>query len=244
MKVRFQNLQDNLRATLWARLERGDQTGNRIAALAGFRQAHLSNFLNGRRGLSLQAMDRLLDVLHLDVLDLANVDAAARHVSDPGPQSHDVQAIAVVSLAVASRSTRFSADHIQDTLQFRKSFLRRLKPKTIGNRRDWTRFVVAQLTEEDAEGMAPLLRAGALALIDRYYNTPPPPRARPTDTSVYAVLAGSRCVMRRLAASSHTLALYPLAWGPSSPDRLIEIPPGHRPADYIVGRVRHVSVET
>ena len=243
MKVRFQNLQDSLRANLWARLERGDQTGNRIAALAGFRQAHLSNFLNGRRGLSLQAMDRLLDVLHLDVLDLAGVDAAARHVSNPGPQAHELQSIAVVSLAVASRSPRFSADHIQDTLKFQKSFLRRLKPKIIGNRRDWTRFVVAQLTEEDAAGMAPLLRAGALALIDRYYNTPPSPEET-ADSWVYAVQQGSRCVVRRVAASSRALMLGYLETGPGSADRLIDIPAGQRPADYIVGRVRHVSVET
>ena len=49
MKIRFQNLQDNLRANIWARLERGEQTGTRIASLAGFQQAHLSNFLNGKR---------------------------------------------------------------------------------------------------------------------------------------------------------------------------------------------------
>ena len=62
MKIRFQTLQDSLRTGIWARLERGELTGKSLAHKAGFQQAHLSNFLNGKRGLSLQAMDRLLDV--------------------------------------------------------------------------------------------------------------------------------------------------------------------------------------
>ncbi len=37
---------------------------------AGFQQAHVSNFLNQRRGLSVEAMDRVMEVLRLEVRDL------------------------------------------------------------------------------------------------------------------------------------------------------------------------------
>src|SRR5580704_17013012 len=99
MKSRFQTLQDSLRAGIWARLERGELTGKALAHKAGFQQAHLSNFLNGKRGLSLQAMDRLLDVLHLDVLQLAGVNEALRYVSDGEPSPNYTEAIALVSFA-------------------------------------------------------------------------------------------------------------------------------------------------
>ena len=70
-------------------------------------------------------------------------------------------------------TARFSADDIQDVVSFPRSFLRRLKPKTIGNRRDWTRFVVVTLDEQNAAGMSPQLLPGAQVLIDRHYNSPP-----------------------------------------------------------------------
>src|SRR6516225_6406693 len=188
MKIRFQSLQDSLRSSIWARLERGELTGKRLATAARFRQAHLSNFLNARRGLSLQAMDRLLDVLRLDILDLAGVNEAGRQAQGAA-DDNPVQPVAVVSLEVAARVSRFDAHFIQDTVSFRQSFLRRLKPKMVGNRRDWTRFAVVMVDEDNAASMAPLLNPGALVLIDRHNNTPPP-GGKPWDPSLFAVTDG------------------------------------------------------
>src|SRR3954454_7082793 len=129
MKTRFQTLQDSLRTSIWGRLERGELTGKSLAHSAGFQQAHLSNFLNGKRGLSLQAMDRLLDVLHLDVLQLAGVNEARQHAAEGGRTPHETEAVALVMFTAAARTARFSPDDIQDVISFRKSFLRRLKPK-------------------------------------------------------------------------------------------------------------------
>jgi hypothetical protein len=70
--MRIADLEDNLRAHIWARIHRGELTGSGLSRDAGFQQAHMSNFLNARRGLSPEAMDRLLDVLQVDVLDLAD----------------------------------------------------------------------------------------------------------------------------------------------------------------------------
>jgi len=61
--MRIADLEDSLRAHIWARIHRGELTGSALSRDAGFQQAHMSNFLNTRRGLSPEAMDRLLDVL-------------------------------------------------------------------------------------------------------------------------------------------------------------------------------------
>jgi transcriptional regulator with XRE-family HTH domain len=242
MKTRFQSLPDSLRSGIWARLERGELTGKALARKAGFQQAHLSNFLNGKRGLSLQAMDRLLDVLHLDVLQLAGVDQAMQHASRTEDPAGDTEAVAVVTLADAARLARFSTDHIQDTVRFRRSFLRRLKPRTVGNRRDWTRFVAVKVDEKNAAAMAPLLQAGALVLIDRHYNAPPPLSGR-SSGELYAVMHGARQLITRLTLAPGHLILRPLQENASSQVELIAIPSGRRPGDFIIGRVRHVAME-
>src|SRR5215471_13595457 len=68
--MKFRTLQENLRKTLWQRIEQGQLTGLHLAEQTGFRQAHISNFLNRKRGLSLEGMDKVLRVQHLSVLDL------------------------------------------------------------------------------------------------------------------------------------------------------------------------------
>src|SRR6201987_2736813 len=68
--MKFNILQENLRRILWDRLEAGELTGLRLAQQTGFKQAHISNFLNKKRGLSIEGMDKVLFVQHLSVLDL------------------------------------------------------------------------------------------------------------------------------------------------------------------------------
>ncbi len=241
MKTRFQTLQERLRAAIWARLERGELTGKSLAHKAGFQQAHLSNFLNGKRGLSLQAMDRLLDVLHLDVLQLAGVDQAIGRSTDGEQPGAETEAVALVTLATAARIPRFSADHIQDVVRFRRSFLRRLKPKTLGNRRDWTRFAVVLAGEENAASMAPLLRPGAQLLLDRHYNAPPLRHA--VSDELYGVIEGGRPCITRITVTPGHLILRPLCETENSPVRLISLPGGRGPGHLIIGRVRHVAME-
>lgn len=241
MKTRFQTLQENLRSGIWARLERDELTGKSLARKAGFQQAHLSNFLNGKRGLSLQAMDRLLDALHLDVLQLAGVNEALRYVSDGEHSHNETEAVALVTFNTAARALRFSTDDIQDVVCFRRSFLRRLKPKTAGNRRDWTRFAVITLDERNTAGMCPQLMPGAHVLIDRHYNSP-----RLNDTvspELYAVMNGAHGSISRLTLTRGLLILRTNHEVKGPRTRLIAIPPGRRAGDFIVGRVRHIAME-
>ena len=241
MKARFQMLQDSLRSGIWARLDRGELTGKSLARQAGFRQAHLSNFLNGRRGLSLQAMDRLLDILHLDVLQLAGVNEAWRHASGDQQSRHETEAVARVTFHAAAHAARFSAHEIQDVVSFRKSFLRRLKPKTMGNRRDWTRFAVVTLNEANVAGMWPQLLPGSQVLIDRHYNAP---KMRDTSSpDLYAVVNGVHASITRVTLTPGLLILRPLQEGEGPRMRLISVPAGRRAGDFIVGRVRHIAME-
>ena len=65
--MKFKVLQDNLRKILWQRIETGELTGLRLAQQTGFKQAHISNFLNRKRGLSLEGMDKVQDGGRVDV---------------------------------------------------------------------------------------------------------------------------------------------------------------------------------
>src|ERR1017187_9345525 len=67
--MKFKVLQDNLRQTLRSRIKAGELTGLRLAKETGFKQAHISNFLNRKRGLSIEGMDKVLKVQALSVLD-------------------------------------------------------------------------------------------------------------------------------------------------------------------------------
>ncbi len=72
--MKMQQLQARLRTYIWARIHRGELTGLALSRDAGFQQAHLSNFLNARRGLSLDSLDRLLRAMDIGLLDLIDPD--------------------------------------------------------------------------------------------------------------------------------------------------------------------------
>src|SRR3954469_14929496 len=63
-------LEDSLRKAIRQRIVAGVLSGTILARQTGFQQAHISNFLNGRRGLSVEGFDRMLEALGLSVTDL------------------------------------------------------------------------------------------------------------------------------------------------------------------------------
>ena len=56
-------LEDTMRKAIRQRITAGVLTGTVLARQTGFQQAHISNFLNGRRGLSVEGFDRMLEAL-------------------------------------------------------------------------------------------------------------------------------------------------------------------------------------
>src|SRR5579863_3360671 len=104
----IQELQDQLRGHIRSRIGRGELTGSRLADAAALPQGHLSNFLNSRRGLSLESMDRLLRALHIGVLDLVNTAELQKRL--PAAR-RDVEPIAVVAAENAALA-RFAAHQV------------------------------------------------------------------------------------------------------------------------------------
>ncbi|MGD0929483.1 MAG: hypothetical protein ABR902_02425 [Candidatus Korobacteraceae bacterium] len=234
--MNLQDLQDQLRAHIRARIGRGELSGVSLARAADFPQGHLSNFLNARRGLSLESMDRLLETLDIGVLDLVDTrDIQQRFVLPKAAQG--VEKIALVSAENAALA-HFAPHQILETRSFNKSFLRRLKPRSADDRRDWLRFVMIKL---DLKG-PPQFSFGtstAVLLIDRHYSSLQPyRRLRP---NVYAVTTAGRCVTGYLSIFDDYLVLRPR--DPQQEVEMLRIEHGRSYSQYVVGRVCHVAVE-
>src|SRR5215467_14659372 len=128
--MKFKALQENLRKTLWDRIEEGELTGIRLAQQTGFKQAHISNFLNRKRGLSIEGMDKVLHVQHLSVLDLLDPAEVNKRASILPPSADEFENVVVADAPIAACQPSVVSMHVKDILKFKKSFLHRLKPET------------------------------------------------------------------------------------------------------------------
>jgi hypothetical protein len=236
--MNLHHLQDKLRAHIRARIDRGELTGTGLSRDAGFQQGHLSNFLNARRGLSMESMDRLLATLHVGVLELADLKEIEERASWAAGTS-GLENVAVVSAEQAARLPRFTPEQVRESRNFSKSFLRKLRPNDAGERGEWLRFVLLQLDAKAAADMFPHLRAGATLLVDRHYNSLQPYRRR--QPNIYAVQAGPRCCIGYVSVAGGHLMLRPR--NPQHAVELVRIDRGKSYHDYIVGRVCHVGFE-
>lgn len=238
--MKFKILQDNLRKILWQRIETGELTGLRLAQQTGFKQAHISNFLNRKRGLSLEGMDKVLSVQHLSVLDLLDPAEVNKRASILPPSSDEFENVLLTEPSIAATRPVITADHVLDALKFKKTFLRKLKPDIEGDRSSWHRFVLIKLDAREAFAMLPRLVAGATLLIDRHYNSLKP--YRKGEFNMYAVLKNDTCAVRYVEMAGDHLILRP--HNQSSPIEFVHIPPGKSSADYLIGRVCQAALET
>src|SRR5580698_11311868 len=148
--MKFRVLQDNLRETLWERIEEGDLTGLRLSQQTGFRQAHISNFLNKKRGLSLEGMDKVLAVQHLSVLDLLDPAEVNKRASILPPSGDEFENVLLTDASTAATQPLITTMHVKDILKFKKTFLHKLKPESDSDRSSWHRFVLIQLDAREA----------------------------------------------------------------------------------------------
>ncbi len=81
--MNFQDLHELLRLELLRRIERGTLTGSRLAQQIGFQQAHVSNFLNRKRALSLEGLDRVLASQNITIDQLLPLEIQATHSTHP-----------------------------------------------------------------------------------------------------------------------------------------------------------------
>jgi len=231
----IQDLQNQLRVYIRARIGRGELTGTALARRASLPQGHLSNFLNSRRGLSLESMDRLMSALHVGVLDL--LGSQFDHLRAPRHTGESVEPIAMVSAEHAALA-RFASDQVLEIRNFNKSYLRKLKPRPAVDRSDWLRFVLIKLDRRSSGGFFPRSIAATL-LVDRYYNSLEPYRR--SAPNLYALSFAGRCVAAQISVCDNCLMLRPRE--PRQPIEIVRIQPGRSYCDYIVGRVCHVGLE-
>jgi transcriptional regulator with XRE-family HTH domain len=229
------DLQNQLRNLVRERIAAGELTGTELARRAGFQQAHVSNFLNGRRGFSIETMDRVMEVLRLEVADLMP-EPRRRRVE--GSEAAFESIPLVESSALLHRE--FGADEIVEYLHFKKSFLRRIRSDMASERGSWQRFVLIKADKDSGVAMRPRLAPGATLLIDRHYNSLR--NYRRGEPNMYVVKSGADWPVRYTELHGSQLTLRPE--NQESSLGYVQIGKGETFADYIAGRVAHVALET
>lgn len=238
--MKFRGLQDNLRKTLWGRIDEGDLTGLRLAQQTGFKQAHISNFLNRKRGLSIEGMDRVLAVQHLSVLDLLDPSEVNKRASILPPSDDEFQNVLLAEPTVAATQPMIVSMNVVEILKFKKNFLKKLRPEVEGDRESWERFVLIKADAHEGMSMYPRLLPGATLLIDRHYNSLKP--YRKGEFNMYAVLKNETCTVKYVETAGNHLILRP--HNQAYPIEVITMEEGKSASDYIVGRVCHIGIET
>lgn len=238
--MKFRALQENLRNILWDRIDSGVLTGLRLAGQTGFKEAHISNFLNRKRGLSLEGMDKVLNVQRLSVLDLVDPAEVNKRASIFPSSEDSFDNVAVAPLPIAAFEARIMSMHVKETLKFKKTFLKRLRRNIEGNRNDWERFVVVKADFQEGLSMYPRLSPGAVLLLDRHYNSLTP--YRKGESNMYAVRKGGTCTIKYVDTDGNHLILRPHDL--TFPTEVITLGSGQKPSDYIVGRLCYVGMET
>src|SRR5438270_12432538 len=101
--MKFRQLQENLRRALLDKIADRELTALGLAHLTGFKQPHITNFLNRKRSLSLDAMDRVIGVQKMSVLDLIVAQEINKRASIPPPSEDYFENVLLVESPVAGR---------------------------------------------------------------------------------------------------------------------------------------------
>ena len=185
----FRGLQERLRQRLWAQIRAGELSGLELARATGFRQAHISNFLNRKRGLSLEAMDAILKARNLRVAELlAEKKSSPTRRRSLRANSPGVSYIPLVD-AENCHANEVPYEAARNALAVMSARLEKLAPDSPNARGRRQRFVAMRVPPAEAEAMAPRLPRGTMVVIDRHAHTP-------ERGQVYAVRIGHKIVMR------------------------------------------------
>lgn len=225
---------------MWKQIEAGELTGVQLARETGFQQAHISNFLNRHRGLSLQGMDAVMKKRGFNLFDLVKNEELAPRMAMRDKSEEGYENVILVDSETAANSPLIVQENVRDLLKFKSSFLRRLRPDGATGRANWHRFVLIKIDAREGMSMYPRLLPGAMVLIDRHYTSLRPYRKH--DRNMYAVRKDGGCTIKYVELSERTLILRP--HNADYPVDVIRMSDIENVADHVVGRVCHVSIET
>lgn len=237
--MNFQDLHELLRLELVRRIERGVVTQGRLAQKAGFQQAHVSNFLNRKRALSLEGLDKVMEAQNLTIEQILPLELAAAGAAASEPVEELVEEVPIVSPSAAMDDSQIAGAAVIETVPVVAARLKENRTKPAPRRTQWERFVAVRVDAQQAAAMAPVLAAGVLAVIDRHWNSLAPYRAN--QPNIYAVRSGSMLMLRYVDFDDRHLILRPFLR--EFPVQLIGLREGESPADYVVGRVCLVVAE-
>src|SRR5580692_1118068 len=241
--MNFQDLHELLRLELTRRIERGLLTGSRLAQQAGFQQAHISNFLNRRRALSLEGLDRVMAAQGLTVDQLMPLESLSLSAAAEAAPATELEAVPVVSAWTAMEEAEVRPGAVIETVEVPAAGLKANRWWTQEKYALWQRYVAVRVDAQQAAAMDPLLTPGAAVIIDRHYRSLAAYRAQ--QRTLYAVRAGSGAatglVLRYVEFDGGNLILRPLAV--SFPVQVVAVGERETPADYVVGRVCWVMAE-
>jgi hypothetical protein len=237
--MNFQDLHELLRLELVRRIERGVVTGSRLAQKAGFQQAHVSNFLNRKRALSLEGLDKVMEAQNLTIEQILPLEMAASGAPKEEAVEELVEEVPIVSPSAAMDDSQIASVEVIETVPVIAARLKENRAKPAPRRTQWERFVAVRVDAQQAAAMAPVLATGALAVIDRHWNSLAPYRTN--QPNIYAVRSGSMLMLRYVDFDDRHLILRPFLR--EFPVQLIGLREGESPADYVVGRVCMVVAE-
>ena len=226
-------LQENLRMEILRRISRGSLSGAALARSSGFRHSHISNFLKGKRMLSMQGLDRILAAEKISIVDL--LPASAQSPQNTTPPS--VLPVPVVPHESAIFHAQIPPTSILDTLYVPDAILHLALARPAAGRISWQRFVAVRADAEHALAMQPILQQDSLLVLDRQYNSLA--AYRPMQPTLYAVYAASRLHICFLGFEASRLILRPNSI--NAPVHLLELLPHEQPSDRIVGRVCYIT---
>ncbi|MHB8304143.1 MAG: helix-turn-helix domain-containing protein [Acidobacteriaceae bacterium] len=230
--MRFDTLHENLRLEILRRIDRGLLSGSTLARATGFQQAHISNFLNQKRFLSLDGLDRVLEAQKMSVLDLLPADISP-DTSQPSSSASMSQTVPVVTHSAAATTPRIQPAEILESVEVPDAVLHHAHPAPVPGRAAWQRFVAVRVDAQQSTSMDPLLRQHFIAVIDRHYNSLAQYRSQyPT---IYAIHTADALHLCFLEFDANRLIVRPR--NRHFPIHLIELAPNEKPADRIVGRI-------
>jgi len=199
----------------------------KLADAARLAEAHISNFLNKKRSLSLEGLDRVLAAQNLTIDQLLPVDLNASSAGTGDP----MEIIPVVSSSAAMESPFATASSIIETVQVSASRLQGNRPRPIVKRAHWQRFLAIRVDAQQASAMEPMLSAGTIAVLDRHYNSLAPYRSH--QPTLYAVRCGAALLLRFVDCDEGRMILRP--YSRAFPIQLLTMGGDEAPADYIIG---------
>jgi plasmid maintenance system antidote protein VapI len=229
------DLHERIRQHVLATIKSRVITGTALAECIGVKQAHISNFLLGRRGLSISAMDAILNVLGLNVEQLVAVTDQTRV---PKNSSATLESVPMIHLNAAMNPT-FADDEVIGKTWFTKVLLRRLKADPPDTRKLWVRFISVKADNALSAPMNPRVENGSVLLVDRHYCSLT--TYRKGEPNLYLIRNGAKYMVRLAEMLGSQLCLVPYRSGPLAS---ISIDRKHSLKSYIVGRVAHVATET